>query len=67
MSLDHAVWLHQPARWDDWLLVTTRSDIAADGRALTRREVYTQAGERVATIAQEAPIGEQGGAARTAS
>ena len=44
VSLDHAVWLHQPARWDDWLLVTTRSDIAADGRALTRREVYTQSG-----------------------
>lgn len=66
VSLDHAVWLHQPARWDDWLLVTSRSDIAADGRALTRREVYTQAGQRVATIAQEALIGEQGGAAQTA-
>ncbi len=67
VSLDHVVWLHQPARWDDWLLVTTRSDIAADGRALTHREVYTQTGQRVATIAQEALIGEQGGAAQTAS
>ncbi len=62
-SLDHAVWLHQPVRWDDWLLVTTRSDIAVAGRALTHREIYTREGRRIATIAQEALIGEQGGAA----
>jgi acyl-CoA thioesterase-2 len=55
-SLDHAVWLHQPARWDDWLLITARSEIASSGRALTRREVYTQKGVQVASINQEGLI-----------
>jgi acyl-CoA thioesterase-2 len=66
-SLDHAVWLHQPARWDDWWLVTTRSDVAVAGRTLTHREIYTREGRRIATIAQEALIGEQGGAAPPAA
>jgi len=55
-SLDHAVWVHQPARWDDWWLVTARSDVAAAGRTLTRREVYTQSGVLVASIDQEGLI-----------
>jgi acyl-CoA thioesterase-2 len=55
-SLDHAVWLHQPARWDDWLLITARSEIASSGRALTRREIYTQKGVLVASINQEGLI-----------
>ena len=40
--------------------ITARSDIAAAGRALTLREVYTREGRRIATIAQEALIGEHG-------
>ena len=66
-SLDHAIWLHAPARWDDWWLVTTRSDIAAAGRALTQRQIYTRDGRLIATIAQEALIGEHGGAAPPAA
>jgi acyl-CoA thioesterase-2 len=53
VSLDHAIWVHRPARWDDWWLITAVSEIAAGGRALTRREVYTQKGELIASIAQE--------------
>ena len=66
-SLDHAIWVHEPARWDDWWLVTTRSDIAAAGRALTQRQIYTRDGRLIATIAQEALIGEHGGAAPPAA
>jgi acyl-CoA thioesterase-2 len=55
-SLDHALWLHRPARWDDWWLITAVSEIATGGRAFTRREVYTQKGELIASIAQEALV-----------
>jgi acyl-CoA thioesterase-2 len=56
-SLDHAIWLHRPARWDDWWLITATSEIAAGGRAFTKREIYTQKGELIASIAQEGLIG----------
>jgi hypothetical protein len=38
------------------LLITARSEIASSGRALTRREVYTQKGVLVASINQEGLI-----------
>ena len=59
-SLDHAVWLHQPARWNDWWLVTARSDVATAGRALTRREIYSLEGALVASVDQEGLIGVAG-------
>src|SRR5439155_382473 len=34
MSLDHAVWLHGAVRFDDWVLQTSTSPIAAAGRGL---------------------------------
>jgi acyl-CoA thioesterase-2 len=55
-SLDHVVWMHQPARWDDWLLITARSGIATSGCVLTRREIYSQAGMLIASIDQEGLI-----------
>jgi acyl-CoA thioesterase II len=52
-SLDHALWVHRPLRWDDWWLVTTLTEVAHAGRALTRREVHSRDGVLVASIAQE--------------
>ena len=49
--------MHRPARWDDWWLITATSEIAAGGRAFTKREIYTQKGELIASIAQEGLIG----------
>jgi acyl-CoA thioesterase-2 len=57
VSLDHAIWVHRPRRWDDWWLMTTASDVSHGGRAFTRREVYTRDGLLVASIAQEALVG----------
>jgi acyl-CoA thioesterase-2 len=54
ISLDHALWIHRPLRWDDWLLVRSRSDVANGSRALTHREVFTRDGELLTTVAQEA-------------
>jgi acyl-CoA thioesterase-2 len=52
-SLDHSMWFHRPFRGDEWLLHETESPIAHGGRALTRGEIYDQAGHLVASIAQE--------------
>jgi acyl-CoA thioesterase-2 len=52
-SLDHAVWFHRPARFDDWLLFTTESPAAFAGRALTRGTFHDEAGNLVASVAQE--------------
>jgi hypothetical protein len=50
---DFALWIHRPARWDDFWLVTTRSDVGVAGRCFSRREVTTREGERVASAAWE--------------
>ena len=53
-SLDHAIWIHRPVRWDNWMLVATDTPVAHSARALTLREFYTRDGTHVATMAQEA-------------
>lgn len=50
---DHALWIHYPSQWDDFWLVTTRTDVGAGGRCLSRREIYTRAGQLVASAAWE--------------
>jgi len=52
-SLDHAVWLHRPARFDDWLLYATESPVAYAARALLLGALYRRDGTRVASVAQE--------------
>ena len=52
-SLDHAMWFHRSFRADEWLLYVTESPTAAGARGFTRGSVYTQAGELVASVAQE--------------
>ena len=55
-SLDHAFWLHRPARWDDWVLMVTDSPVAHAARAHTIRQFYSRDGVHVATMAQEAIV-----------
>lgn len=52
----HSMWFHQPFRLDDWLLVAQQSPVVANGRGFARGEVFTQAGEVVASFAQESMI-----------
>jgi len=52
-SLDHAVWLHRPARFDDWLLYAAESPVAHAARALLLGAMYTRDGTRIASVAQE--------------
>jgi acyl-CoA thioesterase-2 len=52
-SLDHAVWLHRPFHFDDWVLYDCRSPVAAAGRALAFGAMYTRDGVHVLSVAQE--------------
>jgi acyl-CoA thioesterase-2 len=52
-SLDHAVWLHRPARFDDWVLYASQSPVAHAARGLVFGAMYDRAGVRIASVAQE--------------
>jgi len=52
-SLDHSLWFHRPFRADQWLLYVQDTPFAGGARAFTRGRIYTEAGELVASVAQE--------------
>ena len=52
-SLDHAVWLHEPFRADDWLLYATDSPWAGHARGFNRGKIFTRDGRLVASTTQE--------------
>jgi acyl-CoA thioesterase II len=52
-SLDHAIWLHDDFRVDDWLLYSCDSPWTGRGRGFNRGAIYTRDGRLVATCAQE--------------
>ena len=52
-SLDHALWLHEPFRADEWLLYSTDSPWAGHARGMNRGQIFTQDGRLVASVAQE--------------
>lgn len=55
-SLDHAVWLHEPFRADEWLLYTTDSPWAGHARGFNRGRIFTRDGRLVASTTQEGLI-----------
>lgn len=55
-SLDHAIWLHEPFRFDDWLLYTTDSPWAGHSRGFNRGKIFARDGRLVASVAQEGLI-----------
>jgi acyl-CoA thioesterase-2 len=52
-SLDHALWLHQTPRVDDWLLYVQESPAASHARALTFGKIFSRDGRLLASVAQE--------------
>lgn len=52
-SLDHAVWLHDDFRCDDWMLYVTDSPWAGQARGYNRGRVFARDGRLVASVAQE--------------
>ena len=55
-SLDHAIWLHDDFRCDEWLLYVTDSPWAGRSRGFNRGRIYTRDGRMVANVAQEGLI-----------
>ena len=55
-SLDHALWLHEPFRADEWLLYATDSPWAGHARGFNRGRIFAQDGRLVASVAQEGLI-----------
>ena len=52
-SLDHAMWLHRPARFDGWVLYASESPVAHAARGLVLGAMYDRTGVRIASVAQE--------------
>jgi acyl-CoA thioesterase-2 len=52
-SLDHAMWLHRPARFDGWVLYASESPVAHAARGLVLGAMYDRSGARIASVAQE--------------
>lgn len=52
-SLNHAIWLHQAPRADQWLHVETVSPASGGGRGLSVAAVHDADGRRVATVTQD--------------
>lgn len=55
-SLDHAVWIHDDFRIDDWLLYATDSTWSGHARGFNRGQFFTRDGRLVASVAQEGLI-----------
>ena len=55
-SLDHAVWLHEPFRFDEWLLYSCTSPWAGHARGFNLGRIYDRSGRLVASTSQEGLI-----------
>ena len=53
VTIDHSVWFHRPVRFDDWVLYSTTSPVAADSRGLGTGHFFDSAGQVIATVIQE--------------
>jgi acyl-CoA thioesterase-2 len=60
-SAEHALFVHRPLLWDDWWLLTNAGDVASDGRAFWRREVFARDGRLIASIAQHGLVATRAG------
>lgn len=56
LSLDHAMWFHEPPRLDGWFAITHRTAATRRGRGLARGDVISPDGTVIASLTQEAHI-----------
>lgn len=52
-SANHSVWFHRQVDFNDWVLYSTSSPVAADSRGLGTGHFFNRAGQPVATVVQE--------------
>ncbi|MCH9666554.1 MAG: acyl-CoA thioesterase II [Actinomycetia bacterium] len=53
VTTNHSVWFHRPFRFDDWVLYSTTSPVAADSRGLGTGHFFDPTGRPLATVVQE--------------
>jgi acyl-CoA thioesterase-2 len=52
-SANHSVWFHRQVNFNDWVLYSTSSPVAADSRGLGTGHFFDRSGQVVATVVQE--------------
>jgi acyl-CoA thioesterase-2 len=55
-TVNHSVWFHRQVRFDDWVLYSTSSPVAADSRGLGTGHFFDRSGRPVATVVQEGVV-----------
>ena len=53
ITMNHTVWFHRPIKFDDWVLYSTTSPVAAESRGLGTGHYFDAAGQLLATVVQE--------------
>lgn len=56
VTMNHSVWFHRPVVFDDWVLYSTTSPVAAESRGLGSGHFFDQSGRVVATVVQEGVV-----------
>ena len=52
-STNHSVWFHRQVDFNDWVLYSTSSPVAADSRGLGTGHFFDRSGQLIATVTQE--------------
>jgi acyl-CoA thioesterase II len=55
-TVNHSVWFHRQVNFDDWVLYSTSSPVAADSRGLGTGYFFDRSGRPVATVVQEGVV-----------
>lgn len=53
VTMNHSVWFHRPLRFDEWVLYSTSSPVAAESRGLGTGHFFDRSGQLLATVVQE--------------
>ena len=53
VTVNHSVWFHRQVNFDDWVLYSTTSPVAADSRGLGTGHFFDRQGALLATVVQE--------------
>lgn len=53
VTMNHSVWFHRPVRFDEWVLYSTTSPVAAESRGLGNGHFFDRDGRVLATVVQE--------------
>jgi acyl-CoA thioesterase II len=65
VTMNHSVWFHRPIKFDEWVLYSTTSPVAAESRGLGTGHFFDGSGRLLATVVQEGIVKYFPGAAKS--